>query len=76
MASILMQYKLRICKLYVCVCVCKIYIYDHIYVEVVLGQTCQIYNKPTTQGVVYLTILAAMKGLKYKFIFTVYSFIL
>ena len=29
---------------------CHIYIYDHIYVEVALGQNCQMYNKLAAQG--------------------------
>ena len=29
---------------------CHIYIYDHIYVEVALGQNCQMYNKLAVAG--------------------------
>ena len=29
---------------------CSICIYDHIYIEVALGQKCQMYDKPAVQG--------------------------
>ena len=36
--------------IYMYIYMCRIYIYDHLYVEVALGQNCQMYNKLAAQG--------------------------